>query len=143
MRAYVQAITISPTDPNVVMVGIEFGAVIRSEDGGQTWSNHVQGTLRDCHSMTFHALEGWAYEAGGSGGGASVSRDNGRSWHKAKRGLAKHYGVACVADPERPEVWYVSVAPSPAKPMGKIPKPISIERRVGRIGSPLVGKPIP
>jgi hypothetical protein len=51
-----------------------------------------------------------------------VSRDNGRSWHKAKRGLAKHYGVACAADPERPEVWYVSVAPSPGKAYGQNPQ---------------------
>jgi len=119
-RAYVQAIAISPTKPEVVMAGIEFGAVVRSEDGGQTWSNHIKGTLRDCHDLTFHAVNGqWVYEAGGTGGGAAFSRDGGVTWRKAKSGLAKHYGVACAADPERPEVWYVSVAPNPGKAYGE------------------------
>jgi photosystem II stability/assembly factor-like uncharacterized protein len=118
--AYVQAIAISATDPNVILAGIEFGAVVRSEDGGQTWSGHCKGSVRDCHTLKFHARSGdWVYEAGGSGGGASVSRDGGRTWRKVKAGLAKHYGVACAVDPQRPEVWYVSVAPSPGKAFGE------------------------
>ncbi len=117
-RAYVQAITISPTDPQVVLAGIEFGAVVRSEDGGQSWSNHISGTLRDCHDMKFHARSGdWVYEAGG--GGAAVGRDNGRSWRKANAGLAKRYGVSCAADPEKPEIWYTAVGPSPGKSYGE------------------------
>lgn len=117
-RAYVQAITISPTDPDVVLAGIEFGAVVRSEDGGQSWSNHISGTLRDCHDMKFHACSGdWVYEAGG--GGAAVGRENGRSWRKANAGLAKRYGVACAADPEKPEIWYTAVGPSPRKSYGE------------------------
>jgi photosystem II stability/assembly factor-like uncharacterized protein len=119
-QAYVQAIAISPTDANIVLAGIEFGAVVRSDDGGLTWSGHRKGALRDCHTLKFHATNGnWAYEAGGTGGGASYSRDGGLTWRKAKDGLAKHYGVACAADPERPEIWYVSVAPGPGKAYGE------------------------
>lgn len=119
--AYVQGLAISPSDPDRILAGIEFGAVVRSEDGGHTWSNHISGTLRDCHTLRFHASDGnWAYEAGGTGGGAAVSRDGGRTWRKAKSGLAKHYGVACAADPERPELWYVSVAPGPGKAYGAV-----------------------
>jgi len=119
-RAYVQAIAISPTNPNVVMAGIEFGAVVRSEDGGATWSNHIEGTLRDCHDLKFHAKDGdWAYEAGG--GGAAMGRGNGRSWRKANAGLGltKRYGAACAADPEQPDVWYITVAFSPGKAYGE------------------------
>jgi photosystem II stability/assembly factor-like uncharacterized protein len=116
MRAYVQAIALSPSDPNVILAGLELGAVVRSEDGGATWSGHRRGALRDCHSLKFHSLNGdWAYEAGGTGGGTSMSRDGGRTWQKVKGGLAKNYGVACGADPENPEIWYVSVAPNPGK----------------------------
>jgi hypothetical protein len=118
--AYVQAVALSPTDPAVILAGIEFGAVVRSTDGGQTWSGHLRGALRDCHTLKFHATLGdWAYEAGGTGGGASVSRDGGQTWRKVKAGLSKHYGVACAVDPARPEVWYVSVAPSPWKAFGE------------------------
>lgn len=117
-RAYVQAIAISPTEPDVILAGIEFGAVVRSTDGGQSWSNHVRGTLRDCHDLKFHAANGdWVYEVGG--GGAAVGRQNGRSWRKANAGLSKRYGVACAADPAQPEIWYSAVGPSPAKSYGE------------------------
>jgi photosystem II stability/assembly factor-like uncharacterized protein len=118
-QPYVMAIAVSPTEPDVVLAGIEFGAVVRSEDGGRSWSGHRQGAIRDCHSLKFHAHSGqWAYEAGGTGGGAAVTRDGGRTWHQPKAGLVKHYGVACAADPERPEVWYASVARGPGKAYG-------------------------
>ena len=109
-RAYVQGLSISPTDPDVIIAGIEFGAVVRSSDGGQTWSNHRRGALRDCHTLKFHARDGnWVYEAGG--GGASVSNDSGLSWRQPKPGLDRRYGWACAADPEHPEVWYTSASP--------------------------------
>lgn len=118
-QAYVQNITLSPTDPQVILAGIEFGAVVRSQDGGQSWSRHRKGALRDNHSLTFHRTNGdWVYQAGGTGGGASFSQDAGQTWHKNKRGLAKNYGVACAADPQKPEVWYVSVAPRPGNVYG-------------------------
>lgn len=119
-RAYVNALVVSPTEPDVVLAGIEFGAIVRSEDGGRTWSGHRRGAIRDCHALTFHTLNGqWAYEAGGTGGGAAVSRDAGRTWQQPKAGLVRHYGVTCAADPERPEVWYAALAPSPGKAYGR------------------------
>lgn len=119
-QAYVQSIAISPADPDVLLAGIEFGGLFRSQDGGETWSGHRKGALRDNHSLVFHQVEGhWAYQAGGTGGGASFSQDGGESWLKAKQGLAKNYGVACAADPQKPEVWYVSVAPGPGKAYGQ------------------------
>jgi hypothetical protein len=110
---YVQAIALSPTDPNVIVAGIEFGAVLRSADGGQTWQGHLKGAIRDCHTLTFHAKNGdWVYQTGGSGAGAAFSRDGGITWTQPKVGLDRHYGWACAADPARPEVWYVSIAPT-------------------------------
>ncbi|MDX1612768.1 MAG: hypothetical protein R3300_00585 [Candidatus Promineifilaceae bacterium] len=109
-QAYVQAIALSPTDSDVLLAGIEAGAVVRSDDGGHTWSGHRAGADRDCHSMTFHATDGdWIYEGGG--GGPAVSQDGGRSWHHPTEGLDGRYCWACAGDPQRPEVWYVSAAP--------------------------------
>lgn len=117
--AYVQGIALSPTDQNVIVVGIEAGAVVRSTDGGKTWEDHRKGALRDCHSITFHVSNGaWAYEAGGSGAGAAVSRDGGRTWVQIRAGLDRHYGWACAADPDHPDVWYVSASPNPFKAHG-------------------------
>ena len=114
--AYVQSLAISPADPSVLMAGIELGAVVRSTDAGKTWSRHIKGSLRDCHTLKFHSCNGsWVYEAGGTGGGASVSQDGGATWSQVKEGLDRHYGVACAADPDRPDLWYVSVSPGPGK----------------------------
>jgi photosystem II stability/assembly factor-like uncharacterized protein len=110
-RAYVQGLSLSPTDPNHIAAGIEFGALVISRDGGRSWSNHCKRALRDCHSLTFHAHNGdWIYEGGG--GGAAVSRDGGWTWRKEK-GMPDTYGWACAADPERPEIWYFSASPMP------------------------------
>jgi len=115
-QAYVQAIAVSPAESALVLAGIEFGAVVRSADGGASWSGHRAGALRDCHQLRFHASDGrYVYQAGGTGGGAAWSRDGGTTWEKAGRGLAKGYGVACAADALNPERWYVSVAPGPGK----------------------------
>jgi len=89
--------------------------------GFGAWSSavayvYLKKGLRDCHTLKFHSSDGsWAYEAGGTGGGASVSKDGGASWSKVKDGLDRHYGVACAADPDQPDLWYVSVSPGPGK----------------------------
>lgn len=114
--AYVQGIALSPTYPNVILVGIEAGAVVRSSDGGKTWQDHRRGALRDCHSITFHATDGdWAYEGGGTGGGVAISQDGGNTWRQPKTGLDRHYGWACAADPHDPSIVYSSLSPSPLK----------------------------
>ncbi len=137
-RPYVMAISVSPTEPEVVLAGVEFGAVSRSEDGGQTWSPHLRGSLRDCHSMKFHPSDGsWAYEAGGSGGGASFSNDGGHTWHKAKRGLEKNYGIVCAADPVQPDTWYVCTGASPFNAFGNDPKIYLYRSRGGSNWQPI------
>ncbi len=89
----VQSIALSPTDPKVIVVEIEFGAVIRSGDGGANWSGHLDGSLRDCHTMVFHKTDrDWVYESGGRGGGAAVSKDGGKNWQKQKQNLDRSYG---------------------------------------------------
>jgi photosystem II stability/assembly factor-like uncharacterized protein len=124
---YVQAITLSPTEPGVILAGVELGAVLRSEDGGETWSDHRRGAIRDCHTMTFHASDGgWAYQGGG--GGSVFSDDAGQTWRRSK-GLSPRYGWACAADPAQPEVHYASVAPGPLKAHGGR---VSAEARIFR-----------
>jgi hypothetical protein len=104
--AYVQAIAV---DGEVIVAGIEAGAVVRSSDAGRSWQGHRRGALRDCHCLVSgHA--GHFFEAGGSGGGAAVSADGGQTWHRPT-GHDRRYGWACAADPADPELWYFSSAP--------------------------------
>ena len=145
--AYVQAIALSPTDPKVILAGVELGAVLRSDDGGATWSTHRRGALRDCHTMTFHARDGgWIYEGGGTGAGAAVSQDGGQTWTQPRQGLDAHYGWSVAADPARPAVWYVTTAPSPYKAHGDGPAEAYLYRSSGgaaweKIAGPLDAMP--
>lgn len=108
--AYVLALAISPGDPNVLLAGVELGAVVRSADGGTSWSNHRPGAGRDCHQLLFHPRESqWAYQA--HGGGPAVSRDAGLTWKQPKAGLDRRYCSNVAADAVRPEIWYAVVAP--------------------------------
>ncbi len=114
--AYVQGIALSPTNPKVMVVGVELGSVVRSMDGGKTWQSHRKGALRDCHSIRFHATNGdWVYEGGGTGAGVAFSRDAGNTWTQVRQGLDRHYGWAAAADPARPDVIYASLSPGPMK----------------------------
>jgi photosystem II stability/assembly factor-like uncharacterized protein len=130
--AYVQSIALSPTDPGTILVGIEAGAVVKSLDGGRTWSGHRQGALRDCHSLTFHTTSGeWVYEGGGTGAGVSVSHDAGTTWTQPKQGLDRHYGWAVAADPAQADVWYASVAPGAMKAHSENQAQAAIVRSIG------------
>jgi hypothetical protein len=120
--AYVIALTISPTNPDVIMAGIELGGVLRSEDGGQTWSKHRRGAERDCHSLKFHPTNGnWVYQGGG--GGPAFSQDAGLTWRKSKNGMGTKYGWMVAADHQRPEVWYFSASNLPKLWKGEFEPP--------------------
>jgi hypothetical protein len=112
--AYVQGIALSPTEAGTMLVGIEAGAVVRSADGGATWSAHRRRASRDCHSLIFHASDGnWAYEGGGTG--PAISLDSGETWTRPREGLDRRYGWAVAADPLNPRTWYVSSSPGAMK----------------------------
>jgi photosystem II stability/assembly factor-like uncharacterized protein len=113
-KAYVLGLAIAPTDPDLILAGVEAGALVRSADGGATWGGHRKGAIRDCHTLTFHPTDDrYAYQGGGNGAGAAISRDGGDTWEQPRRGLDRHYGWAVAADPADPEIWYVAVAPGP------------------------------
>jgi photosystem II stability/assembly factor-like uncharacterized protein len=110
--SHVRWIAPSPHDAGLLLVGIELGGVMRSEDGGMTWSDHRPGSQPDCHSLAWHpSVPGRAYEAGG--GGAAWSRDAGASWEEADAGRDRHYTWAVAVAPDDPDCWFVSASTRP------------------------------
>ena len=132
-QPYVMGLSVSPSSPQTIIAGIEYGAVLRTTDGGDSWTGHQKGALRDCHTLSFHPMNGdWVYEGGG--GGAAFSDNAGHTWTQPdpqtfaegiklalgmgagdshEGGLDRHYGWAVAADPAQPRIWYCSVAPGP------------------------------
>ncbi len=93
-----------------VYVSIEYGALLRSFDGGQTFEDHRSGGPLDTHVLRTHpAATGRLYAATGDGSmwaghSWAESPDRGTTWHYASRGLEKMpylYGLAVNAgDPD-------------------------------------------
>ena len=111
-RPYVQALTISPDNPDKILAGMELGGVLRSEDAGRTWSKHIRGADIDCHSLKFHPTHAdWVYQGGGNG--VAFSKNGGRTFKKPKKGLGSKYGWMIAGDSQRPEVWYLSASEFP------------------------------
>ena len=116
--SHVRWIAPSPHDADLLLVGIELGGVMRSEDGGMTWSDHRPGAQPDCHSLAWHPnAPGRAYEAGG--GGAAWSFDAGVSWEAADAGRDRHYTWAVAVDPTDPDRWFVSASTGPYAAHGR------------------------
>lgn len=110
--SHVRWIAPSPHDADLLLAGVELGGVMRSDDGGATWSDHRPGAQRDVHTLAWHPrVPGRAYEAGG--GGAAWSNDGGQSWHAADQGREHHYTWGLAVDPDDPDCWFVSAAPGP------------------------------
>jgi hypothetical protein len=110
--SHVRWIAPSPHEADRLLVGIELGGVMLTEDGGGTWLDHRPGAQPDCHALAWHPREpGRAYEAGG--GGAAWSFDGGETWRAADEGRDRHYTWALAVDPEDPERWYISASTGP------------------------------
>ena len=110
--SHVRWIAPSPHDAALLLVGIELGGLMRSDDGGRTWADHAPGAQKDVHTLAWHpSIEGRAYEAGG--GGAAWSFDAGRTWRAADEGRDRHYTWAVAADPADADRWFLSASPGP------------------------------
>jgi photosystem II stability/assembly factor-like uncharacterized protein len=128
--SHVRWIAPSPHDPGVVLVGIELGGLMRTEDGGESWADHRPGAQRDVHALAWHPTEpGRAYEA--AGGGAAWSHDGGETWEPADDGRDRHYTWALAVDPADSGRWYVSAAPGPFEAHGSRPARAALYRWSG------------
>ena len=102
-------------DPHVserLLVGIELGGVMYSQDAGRSFTDHRPGAKLDAHCLAWHpSVKGRAYQAAGDG--AAWSADGGVSWQAVDIGRDLRYCWALAADPADPDRWYVSAASGP------------------------------
>jgi len=109
---HVRTIALHPTDPSLVVVGIELGGVMRSADGGATWTDHNPQAHSDAHRLLTHPFApDRIYEAAGQG--IAVSEDRGVTWSRRENGLDRRYAWAAAIDPADPDLWYVALSSGP------------------------------
>ncbi len=115
--SHVRWIAPSAHDTSLLLVGIELGGVMRSEDGGSTWQDHRPGAKRDAHALAWHPRkQERAYEAAGDG--SAWSHDAGETWEATDAGRDRHYVWALAVDPLDPDTWFVSAARSASQAHG-------------------------
>ena len=128
--SHVRWIAPDPHRAKRLLVGIELGGLMYSDDGGESFSDHRPGAERDVHTLAWHPrAEGRSYEA--AGGGATWSRDGGWSWEAAESGRAHRYCWALAVDPDDPDRWYVSAAHGPRQAHGGGPARAGLYRWEG------------
>jgi hypothetical protein len=128
--SHVRWIAPDPHRPERLLVGIELGGLMYSDDGGESFTDHRPEAERDVHALAWHPrVEGRAYEAGG--GGAAWSRDGGWTWEPAAAGRAHRYCWALAVDTEDPDRWYVSAAHGPRQAHGGGPARAGLYRWEG------------
>ena len=95
--------------PARLYAAVEAGALLRSEDDGETWRDRVPTGPMDTHSMATHPEQpDLAYSAAGDG--FYVTEDGGDSWQTAEGGLDRTYCWSVVCDPTDPDALLVSAA---------------------------------
>lgn len=109
---HVRWIEPDPHQPGRLYVAIEAGALLRTEDGGETWHDRVPDSPFDTHTAATHPREtGRVYSAAGDG--YYVSEDGGLSWRRQMDGLRHRYLVGVAVDPADPDTVVVSAASGP------------------------------
>ena len=107
--SHVRWIAPNPENPDLLLLGIEQGGVMYTEDGGRNWEDHRPGAVRDVHELSWHPTEtNRAYEA--AGGGTAWSSDGGKTWQSIDSGRNHHYVWALAVDPDDADAWYVSAS---------------------------------
>ncbi|GAA4467974.1 hypothetical protein [Novipirellula rosea] len=95
-------------------VAIEAGALIRSTDGGGTWTDRVPTGPIDTHQLVTHlSTPGRLYSAAGDGYFESL--DFGDSWQQLEEELEHRYAWSVAVDSADPECRIISSAASPQR----------------------------
>lgn len=111
---HVRWIAVDPHAARRVFVAVEAGALVHSEDGGDTWVDRTPDGPYDTHTLALHPLASDRLYAA-AGDGYYESRDGGRSWQSPETGLRHGYLFGVAVDPADPEAVVVSAASGPGR----------------------------
>jgi hypothetical protein len=117
--SHVRWIALDPLVAGRLFVAIEAGALLRSQDGGQTWEDRKPGGPLDTHTLVMSRLApNRLYAAAGDGfvipgHGFFESEDGGQTWYRPDEGLQHHYLWSVAADPADPATLVTSAAHGP------------------------------
>ena len=106
---HVRWIACDPSRAGRLYVAIEAGALVRTPDGGRTWTDRPAVAPFDTHELAIHPEQPDALKVS-AGDGYWESADAGASWSSPEDGLEVTYLRSVAIDPGDPEVVVVSAA---------------------------------
>ncbi|HTW89931.1 MAG TPA: hypothetical protein VMD75_18190 [Candidatus Binataceae bacterium] len=112
--AHVKHITFAPDDPRTLYVSIEQGGVLKSSDGGESWSEFGGFDAeydQDAHRLHVDPRDGRRMQAV-IGMGIYATRDGGKSWERRTNheSIVGGYPDTLVYQPSNPDVMFAGGA---------------------------------
>ena len=99
-QPHVRSIDFLPGISGSVLVGVEVGGVLLSEDNGDNWAEMNNGVNVDVHTVRPDPMHPGRLVAA-TGEGLYVSEDNGDSWKHITEGIGQGYTVGMHINPDR------------------------------------------
>src|SRR5438105_3029539 len=100
-----RTIALHPTNPLIIYGGVEQGGVIKSNDGGKTWSLDHERVDKDVHFLSINPKQPDLLLAA-TGDGLFLSKDGASSWAK----LIDDYTRAAIIHPAEPAIAFAGPA---------------------------------
>ncbi len=110
--AHVKGLGLCRNDPKLVFGAIEEGYIIRSRDGGETWTTLSAGSEYDSHAVNVMPDDPHVIVST-SGTGVYRSEDGGEHFVEANDGLTRRYMATVVIHDREPEVLFTAAAETP------------------------------
>lgn len=120
VEPHLRDIAIDPKDSNVVYAALQVGGIIKTEDGGGTWTLLEEGLDRDVHTIVVSTEDSDAVVVATGGADSRSGRVNGRAlyrstnagetWSPVAMQFTQHYSMPLVAHPRQPKVMYAALA---------------------------------
>ena len=106
---HVQSILPDVDQPHRLHVAIEAGALLLSDDGGQTWRDRVPSGPADTHTLISSSrASGQMFSAAGDG--CFESKDGGDSWQPLTEGLEQTYCWSVAINANNPQTVLLSAS---------------------------------
>ena len=109
---HVRSIDFLPNADDSVLVGVEVGGVLLSDDLGDTWKEMNNGVYVDVHTVRPDPSQPGRLVAA-TGDGLYTSEDNGESWRHIMEGLGQGYAVGLHINQERAGEVIIATGESP------------------------------
>ena len=123
---HLRYLVVSHANPDHIYGAVQIGGVVRSEDGGETWTDVVEGIDPDTHMIVQDPKDADTIYAVCGGGGFPAdhiypppfpqgraiyrSRDRAASWECVSKDLDRTYGVPIQMHPDDPSILVAGLA---------------------------------